>query len=220
MLSTKTLTVALVALLATGGAAATVGTVSTAQTAGNAHVQDADVDATMTNETVTVSVHDDGAPVTNATVHANDAIATTDGNGTVTFEHAALADENESLDELDVTVEKGAFAAELEYRVENGSLTLLEESYEYDRDASGDDAEEDDGDESDDRRFDQAPPEHAMDEDAPPEHAMNDDAPLEHAMDDETEDGDEEADDPDDETDEDDSDDDADDPDDDAAGDD
>ncbi|MFB6183287.1 MAG: carboxypeptidase-like regulatory domain-containing protein [Haloarculaceae archaeon] len=180
MLSTKTLTVALVALLATGGAAATVGTAATAQGPNDASVHDAAVDAVLANGTVTVTVTDDGAALANATVRANEADARTDANGTATFDRAALTEDNETLDELDVSVAKDTFEARLHYRVDNGSLTLLEESYRYhqsDEEDHGADETHENG------RFDQAPPEHAH-EQGPPEHAMNDQAPPEHAMND------------------------------------
>ncbi|MEA5388732.1 hypothetical protein VB779_18065 [Haloarculaceae archaeon H-GB11] len=136
MLSTKTAALALVALVATGGAVATASTEtldgnSALTAAGNAPT-DVDVDAHYENDTVDVTVTDDDEPLENVSVVANgDASATTDANGTVAFDAVNLTDENETFEELELELSADGFEGELTYAVENGSLVLQEEHYEY-----------------------------------------------------------------------------------------
>ena len=107
------------------------------------------VDASLDDDAVLVSVSYDGSGVTNATVYANgQAVRTTSSDGTVTF----TIDTN-ATEELELEVVKGAFEAELEYTVQDGSLTLTEEAHEGDGDKAeneGDEEDEEEGDESED----------------------------------------------------------------------
>lgn len=94
--------------------------------------------ASLDDGTVTVTVDYDGSPVRNATVYANDeAVGTTDAGGATSF---ALADDTE---ELELELVKGEFEAELEYRVDNGTLTLVESEHEGDGDHVGEEADDD-----------------------------------------------------------------------------
>ncbi|MFB6228466.1 MAG: PepSY domain-containing protein, partial [Halobacteriales archaeon] len=150
---TKILAAGLVVVLAAGGVVASGGvgspvanddTSALANSASN--TTNADVHATQENGTVTLTLVDEGDGVANATVDVErehqreyddqksedeyDRVGTTDANGTVVF---ALSSENESrnVTSLEVEFTKGQFNAELEYNVENGSLSLIEEEYEY-----------------------------------------------------------------------------------------
>jgi hypothetical protein len=103
------------------------------------------VDASLTDDTVSVTVSYNGSGVANATVYANgQAVGTTSSDGTVTF----MIDAN-STEELELEVVKGAFEAELEFTVQNGSLTLTEEAHEGDGDKAEDEEEEHEEDEED-----------------------------------------------------------------------
>jgi len=129
--------------------------------------------ASLDDGVVTVTVDYDGSPVRNATVYANDeAVGTTDADGTASFELA------NGTEELGLDVVKGEFEAELEYRVENGTLTLVESEHEGD----GDHAEEADENEADEDE----PDEEEADDDEGDEKAEDDDA--EEPDDEETED--------------------------------
>ncbi|MFB6161195.1 MAG: hypothetical protein ABEJ61_08470 [Haloferacaceae archaeon] len=168
MNATTTIAAVLVVLLAAVGAAAGTGGVPAvaADVTGDgptAGPTDVDADATYDGGTVTVTVAGDGGPVENVTVAVDDRRATTGANGTAIVETNASG-------ELEVELEKGGFAGELEYLVRNGSLTLVEESYEYgveDEEVEtpepngetpdgddADDSEEDDGDDADDSEED------------------------------------------------------------------
>jgi len=90
--------------------------------------------ASLDDGTVTVTVDYDGSPVRNATVYANDeAVGTTDAGGATNF---ALADDTE---ELELELVKGEF----EYRVDDGTLTLVESEHEGDGDHVGEEADDD-----------------------------------------------------------------------------
>ncbi|MFB6085411.1 MAG: hypothetical protein ABEJ84_01180 [Halodesulfurarchaeum sp.] len=96
------------------------------------------VDASLADDTVSVAVSYNGSSVANATVYANgQAVGTTGFDGTVTF----TIDTN-TTEELDLEVVKGAFEAELEFTVQNGSLTLTEEAHEGDGDKAEDEEKE------------------------------------------------------------------------------
>ena len=150
---TKILAAGLVVLLAAGTAMA-VGTGSSSQVTASdtGNVTNADVDAAYENGTVTLTLVDEGdgrdEGIANATVEmtrefeeyrdeyegegAYERIGTTTANGTITFD---LTPENESqnVTAFEIHLTKGVFSAELKYRVENGSLSLLKEEYEYER---------------------------------------------------------------------------------------
>ena len=155
---TKILAAGLVVLLAAGAVTA-AGAGSNGQVAPSdtGRVTNADVDTTYENGTVTLTLVDDGGGegIANATVDvkreyqgddsaraddegAYERIGTTDANGTTAFD---LTPENASrnVTALEAHFTKGAFSAELEYRVENGSLSLIEEEYEYERAADRED---------------------------------------------------------------------------------
>ncbi|MFC7155330.1 hypothetical protein ACFQPA_07660 [Halomarina halobia] len=102
------------------------------------------VDAALDDDTVSVTVSYDGSGVSNATVYANgQAVGTTSSDGTVTF----TIDTN-ATEDIELEVSKGAFEAELEYTIQDGSLTLTEEAHEGDGDKAEDEEdEEDEGDE-------------------------------------------------------------------------
>lgn len=88
------------------------------------------VDTSLADDTVSVNVAYNGSGVANATVYANgQAVGTTGSDGTATF----TIDTN-ATEELELEVVKGTFEAELEYMVQNGSLTLIEEAHEGDGD--------------------------------------------------------------------------------------
>ncbi|MFB6250932.1 MAG: hypothetical protein ABEI27_04475 [Halobellus sp.] len=163
--SIKILAAGFVVLLAAGGvAAADGGAGALAITGETGSINDADVDATSENGTVTLTLVDEGDGVANATVdvkreyqheyddqdgesdneydgresesdHAHERVGTTDANGSVSF---VLSPENESrnVTALEVELEKGSFSGELTYRVENGSLVLIDESYEYEEESA------------------------------------------------------------------------------------
>jgi hypothetical protein len=105
------------------------------------------VNASLDTGTVTVAVNYDGSGVANATVYANGrAVGTTNSDGSATFTIDANATE-----ELELEVVKGAFEVELEYTVQNGSLTLTDDANEDDGDKAEDDDDDDENEgESDD----------------------------------------------------------------------
>lgn len=149
MASTQIIAVGLAALLAVGGVGAAVSGVGPQALSGDATettVENVNAHAVADNGTVTVSVTDRGAPVENVTVYADsddeELDGSTDANGTVTFDIDAS-------EELEIELEGESFEAELDYTVEDGSLILLEEEYEYERDDIEDDEEESEDDEED-----------------------------------------------------------------------
>jgi hypothetical protein len=151
MNSTTTIAAVLVVLLAAGGAAAGTGGVPTTPadvTEGDTSPDgpsNVDASATYDDGTVTVTVTDGNDPVENVAVEVDDRRATTGTNGTA-------AVETNASDEFEVELENGGFEGELEYLVRNGSLTLVEESYEYgvEEDVADDADDEDDEDDADD----------------------------------------------------------------------
>lgn len=140
----KPVAVVLAVLLASGGVAAVgpagVGSAADADAAAGATASDvssADVSATLDNGTVVVTVTADGSPVGNATVEVNDRELTTGADGTATV---ALDDlDDERVEELDVEVDADAFDGEVSYAVDDGSLDVLKEEYEYETDERSDD---------------------------------------------------------------------------------
>jgi hypothetical protein len=128
MQSTKVLAAGIVVLLAVGGVAAAdtgVGTQTPNSDAGS--VTNVNAYAAYENGTVTVTVTDAGEPLENVSVFvAEERVGTTDANGTATFDTTAT-------EELELELAGDQFEAELEYTVEDGSLRLVEEEYEYQR---------------------------------------------------------------------------------------
>jgi hypothetical protein len=107
-----------------------------------------DVSAELDDGTVTVSVSYDGDPVANATVYADgERVGTTGGDGTVAF--AANVTED-----LEVTVEKGEFEAELAYTVQDGDLVLSEGASAPDEDEDDESNESESESESEDEHGD------------------------------------------------------------------
>ena len=150
---TKILAGGLVVLLAAGAVAAGgTGTSSQVATSDTVSVTNADVHASYENGTVTLRLVDEGdsgvTGIANATAKvsreyeeheeeyegegAYEPIGTTNTNGTIAFD---LTPENESrkVNAFEIQFTKGVFSTELEYRLENGSLSLLKEEYEYER---------------------------------------------------------------------------------------
>jgi hypothetical protein len=161
MALSKPLIVVLSVLLVAGGGVAATGVEQTdADTSTTASVSALEMDATLGNETVTVTVADDGTPVENAsiTVEGDEEVtATTDANGTATVDRSGLTEDGESLDELEVEYETEHAEGSLEFVVRNDSLTLVEEKYEYDVEEDEDDEREDgDADDDDEREDDEA----------------------------------------------------------------
>lgn len=160
----KTILAAGLAVLvaAAGGGAALTGAAQPSDDASDVAdgPRDVDVTAAYDDATVTVTVTDADGGVENVSVsHDDERVGTTDANGTVTFT-------TDATDELELTLETGAFEGELEYDLRNGSLTLVEESFEYaeldDADEDGEDgedeqaaSEDDDADEGDDEDDDE-----------------------------------------------------------------
>ena len=98
--------------------------------------------ATVEDGTVTIALTYDGSPVEGATVYVGDReVGTTGEDGTVAFDAAGRED-------LDVTVRKGAFGADLEFERRDGSLTLVEVEFEdvHDEDRADDDRRDADDD--------------------------------------------------------------------------
>jgi hypothetical protein len=179
---------ALLLVAAGGGAALSASPATQPDTGDSSSLRDADVASTYDDGTVTVTVTSNGTGVENVSVYADDEhVDTTDANGAVSFE--ATDDE-----ELEVELVAGDFEGELAYAIEDGSLVLVEEEYEYaDPEDDGEDAGEAD-DEADDEEDGS---EEADDEEEPAE---------DEDYEDETQDEDDEADDDADETDQDDAD--------------
>lgn len=81
------------------------------------------VDATIENETVTMTVTYDGEHVENASVTVNErAVGVTDSDGTVAF--TVDTDETE---ELDLLITKGEVEIERTYIIQDGDITLEDE---------------------------------------------------------------------------------------------
>jgi hypothetical protein len=152
----KPLLAVLTVLLVAGGGAAATGLAQTDTGASSASVSDLEMDATLHGGSVMVTMTDDGAPVENAsiTVEGETGVTvTTDADGTATVNRTALTEADESLEELEIEYESDHAEGELEYVVEDGTLTLVEEEYEYEvEEADGEDEVDDDGSEADDER--------------------------------------------------------------------
>ena len=138
-------------LTVVGGAAAVSSTATTGATTAADTSRDADVTATYDSGTVTVAVTNGGEPVENASVEVGDGEYTTDANG------AVVAESVDAEDDVTVEGEGDAFEAEQEHALENGTLTLVSEEYEYEdvnedaeEDADGDTEEEEDANEDED----------------------------------------------------------------------
>ncbi|ELZ38237.1 hypothetical protein C471_09765 [Halorubrum saccharovorum DSM 1137] len=157
--------------------------------------QHLNVDASLADDTVSVSVAYNGSGVANATVYANDQVlGTTNADGTVTF----TIDAN-STEELELEIVKGAFEAELEYEIQDGALVLTEEEHEGDGDKAEDEEEEREEDEEDESEGDDDADEEDESEgdddaDEEDESEGDDDADEEDEEEDEDEDDDEEED--------------------------
>jgi len=166
-----------VLLVAAGGGAALTETVQTAGDGGDATSAPRGVDVAATHDdgTVTVTVTDDGAGVEGVAVHADDErVGTTDANGTVAFE-------TDADDELELELTTDGFEGELEYVLQDGSLTLVEEEYEYaepDDEESEDANEDEESEDADDEESEDADDEESEDanEDEESEDADDDDA--------------------------------------------
>jgi len=170
---------AIAAVLCVSGVAAATGAASPGNEAGaqadetTSTPTDVDATAVLNNGTVAVTVTAGGNPAENVAVSYDDRTQLTDENGSASFD---ISEDGE--DEVELELEKDGFEGELEYVVEDGTLTLVEEEYEYEY-------------EEDDERED---PEEAEDEE--------DDEEEEHGEEDEKEEHEEEDDEEDDEDDE------------------
>jgi hypothetical protein len=189
MALSKPLIAALAVLLVAGGGVAATGVAQTGADASTASgsVSALEMDATLDDGTVTVTVADDGTPVENASVTVEgdeDVRVTTDANGTATVDRSALTADGESLDELEVEYESDHVEGKLEFVVRDGSLTLVEEKYEYEVEYEDD---EEDGEESEDEEEDG---EESEDEEEDGEESEDDEEDGEESEDDE-EDGEE-----------------------------
>ncbi|WP_058367116.1 DUF7096 domain-containing protein [Haloparvum sedimenti] len=108
------------------------------------------VDGSLDNGTATLRVTYDGEGVANATAYVDDErVGATDEDGSLSFETS-------ETDELEVTLVKGSFEAELEFDVgDDGSLTVSDVDVE-DREEDEDEREDDERDEDDEREEDDA----------------------------------------------------------------
>lgn len=189
----KTLVAVLAVLLVAGSGAAVTGLAQTDTGASTASVSDLEMDATLDDDAVAVRVTDGDAPVENASIAVEgeeDVTTSTDADGTATVDRSALTEDDESLEELEVEYEADDAEGELEYVVEGDSLTLVEETYEYDvdeREEEGEDAEDDKEDKEDEEK--------AEDEDDEESEEDEDDEESEEGEDEEDEAEDEEEDD-------------------------
>lgn len=150
MNGSKLIVLALVGLLVVAGAvtAAATGMPGSASDVEEAQEaqgpRDVDAAATYDNGTVTVTVTANGSGVENVTVLADDErVGTTDANGTVTFETNAS-------EELELELHKGGFEGELKYAIQDGSLVVLEEEYEYPEVETDDEDDENEAEDEDD----------------------------------------------------------------------
>lgn len=164
---------ALLLVAAGGGAALSASPATQPDTGDSSSLRDADVASTYDDSTLTVTVTSNGTGVENVSVYAADErVGTTDANGTVSFE--ATDDE-----ELEVELVAGDFEGELSYVIEDGSLVLVEEEYEY-ADPEDDEDDEDDPEEADDeddeKEDDQEEADDDEDEDEDEEPDEDDDA--------------------------------------------
>ena len=142
----KTLVAVLAVLLVAGSGAAVTGLAQTDTGASTASVSDLEMDATLDDDAVAVRVTDGDAPVENASIVVEgeeDVTTSTDADGTATVDRSALTEDDESLEELEVEYEADDAEGELEYVVEGDSLTLVEETYEYDVDEDGEEERDD-----------------------------------------------------------------------------
>lgn len=144
MSTIKVVSVALVLLLTAGGAVASTGGVplaTDASPAATAVPADVEADAAYDNGTVTVTVMNETAPLSNVTVivetDETEHRVTTNANGTVTV------DVGSAIDELEIAITADTFEGELEYRIAGDDLRLVEESYEYAVEDEADDEGED-----------------------------------------------------------------------------
>ncbi|MFB6303141.1 MAG: hypothetical protein ABEH78_09815 [Haloferacaceae archaeon] len=173
-------------LCVTGVAAATGGVgaaVDASAQADETTSTPSNVDATalVDNGTLEVTVTADGSPAENVSVIYDDQTQLTDENGTVSFNVS-------EDDEVELELEKGGFEGELAYALEDGSLTLVEEEYEYE--GSEEHAEESEDDEAEE---DEEESEEAEDADEDDEND-EEDADEEESEDDKAEEDDEDED--------------------------
>lgn len=135
MALSKSLLAALVVLLVAGGGVAATDVAQTDTDASTTTVSALDMGATLENETVTVHVMDGSEPVENASITVEgdeDVTVVTDANGAATVNVSNVTEDGASLDELDVEYDSATVEGELEFVVQDDSLTLVEETYEYD----------------------------------------------------------------------------------------
>lgn len=96
--------------------------------------------ATLEDGTVSVRAAYGGDGIPDATVYADgEAVGRTDADGSLRFDVGDVGDD------LELDLVKGAFEAEYEFAVENGSLTLTDREYDRDGDRPDADREERDG---------------------------------------------------------------------------
>ncbi|MFB6269289.1 MAG: hypothetical protein ABEH83_05055 [Halobacterium sp.] len=102
------------------------------------------VDASVSDNTTTVSVSYDGSAVEGASVYANgERVGQTGSDGTVSFA-------TPSGDEVELEVVKGEFEAELSYTLQNGEYVQTEGPHQGDGDKAEDEREEDEREDSED----------------------------------------------------------------------
>jgi hypothetical protein len=95
---------------------------------------------TLEDGTVSVRAAYGGDGIPDATVYADgEAVGRTDADGSLRFDVGDVGDD------LELDLVKGAFEAEYEFAVENGSLTLTDREYDRDGDRPDADREERDG---------------------------------------------------------------------------
>lgn len=148
MISTKSFLIVLTAVLIGTVGVATIGFAQSNAVNDSDTVSRLDIDASLHNDTIIVSVLDEGAPVENAvvTVEGEEELTiVTDENGTARVSVSQLADEDDAVDELEIEYETDSVEGELEFIIRDDTLHLVEESYEYEIPESlEDEAEEDD----------------------------------------------------------------------------
>lgn len=150
MVASKTLMTILAVLLVAGGGVAATGLAQTDAETSTATVSDLGMDAALDKGTVTVTATDGGTPLENASITVEgdkEVRVTTDSDGTATVNKSVLIEDDESLEELEIEYESDHAEGELEFVVQDGSLTLVEEEYEYEVEESEEGDEEDEEDE-------------------------------------------------------------------------
>lgn len=152
MISSKSFLIVLTAVLIGTVGVATIGFAQSNAVNDSDTVSRLDIDASLDNDTIIVSVLDEGAPVENAVVTVEgeeDLVIVTDENGTARVSVSQLADEDDAVDELEIEYETDSAEGELEFIIRDDTLHLVEESYEYEipesleDEAEGDDHDDD-----------------------------------------------------------------------------